>query len=456
MKYWHIWPTETTRLAKLYKRTWGGPLPNFGGLPGAYFYIHDEENFRHILQTKFNNYVKGDMWKKVLGEILGVGIFAVDGERWHVHRKLMSNMFSRNLLRHSAEVTRKKLSELVHVFNKRIDEADDAEDGFDIDLQDVFFRLTIDITTIITFGIDLCSIQRDQQHHFALAFDELSFLCQKRFLDPFFQVKKVLRLTRNENRIRELKNVVDEFAYDVIARKRRLSSHGSPLGPDLLSRFVEHGRQTNEEISDSELRDVVMNVILAGRDTTACALSWLFFELTRKKDVVEKIIEEVELVCGVGENADYSFDTMGKLKYCHCVALETLRLHPSVTNDPRYAVKCDILPDGTKVPAGAGIDLCFYSILRKEDVWGLDALEFKPERFLDEKEPSPFKYPVFHAGPRMCLGRPLALMNMKLAMSILVTSFKFHDQSMHSGEYTWTLVESMKGGFEVRVEKKNK
>ena len=75
LKHWHIWPTETTRLAMLYNRTWGGPLPNFGGLPGAYFYIHEEDNLRHVLQGNFANYAKGDMWVKVLGELLGEGIF---------------------------------------------------------------------------------------------------------------------------------------------------------------------------------------------------------------------------------------------------------------------------------------------------------------------------------------------------------------------------------------------
>jgi hypothetical protein len=79
LQYWHEWPTETTRLAKLFKQTWGGPLPNFGGLPGAYFYIHDADNIQHILSSRFDNYVKGSMWDRVLGEMLGSGIFAVDG-----------------------------------------------------------------------------------------------------------------------------------------------------------------------------------------------------------------------------------------------------------------------------------------------------------------------------------------------------------------------------------------
>ncbi|KAL9185567.1 hypothetical protein ACHAXT_003344 [Thalassiosira profunda] len=442
IKHWHQWPTETTRLAKLYKRTWGGPLPNFGGLPGAYFYIHEERNLRHILKDSFDNYEKGDMWQHCLGEMLGRGIFAVDGEMWVVHRKLMSNMFSRNLLRHSAKVTRDKLFAILESFEER----DCNGRGFDIDLQDVFFRLTIDTTCITTFGIDLGSVNKEEQHAFARAFDELSFLCQKRFLDPLFRLKKTLRLTWRERRIRALKKVIDGFAYEVIANKRRSSEEGSPLGLDLLSRFIEHGKKTNQQFTNTDLRDVIMNVMLAGRDTTASD------EASRGR---REIVDEVESVCGVGEEAEYTYDTMAKLEYTHCVAMEVLRLHPSVTNDPRFAVKDDVLPDGTQIPAGAGMDLCFYAMGRKEDIWGDDALQFRPERFLDGKEPSPFVYPVFNAGPRMCLGKPLALMNMKLGMAILLTSkFQFEDHIGHSGEYLWTLVESMKGGFRVNVRRK--
>lgn len=433
-------------------------MPNYGGLPGCYFYIHDEDNVRHILQSNFDNYGKGDVWIKNLGEMLGVGIFAVDGARWKMHRKLMSNMFSRNLLRHTAVVTRKKLLEVLDIFEKRA-EAAQAEggicDGFSIDIQDVFFRLTIDITSIVTFDVDLHSVGNEKQHDFALAFDELSNLCQKRFLDPLFEIKRVLRLSWRERRIRVLKSIVDDFAYKIIASKRRSAKEGSPLGSDLLSRFIDNAQKTDELILDSELRDVIMNILLAGRDTTACALSWTFYELTRHPDVVDRIIGEVKSICGVGDAAEYTYDTMAKLKYTHCVALEVLRLHPPVTNDPRYAVKGDVLPDGTRIPAGAGFDLCFFSMGRKETIWGDDALQFNPERFLDEREPSPFKYPVFNAGPRMCLGKPLALMNMKLAMAILLTSeFKIVDRIGHSGQYLWTLVESMKGGFEVNVSKK--
>jgi cytochrome P450 len=448
VKNWNEWPSVTAKLCHRYNKTWGGPVPNFGGLPGAYFYIHQEETLKHVL-SDIDTYIKGDIWKRVLGELLGNGIFASDGEQWKVHRKLMSNMFSRNLLRHHAKVTEMKLFQIVRQFQDKIRASSNSP--ISIDVQDLFFRLTFDITALITFGIDLDSVGKEVQHDFPLAFDEISFLCQKRFLDPFFQVKRMLQIGKRERRIKKLKTAIDQYAFTLIQERR---VNHNPISMDILSRYIDYSNKTGHHISNQDLRDVVMNIILAGRDTTACALSWTWYELSRNPHVTKRVIEEVNDICGIPDNADYSYDSMNKLRYTHCVALEVIRLHPPVCQDPRFASRDTVLPDGTAIPSGAGVDMCFFASGRSKSIWGPDALDFDPDRFLNVKEPNAFKFPMFNAGPRMCLGRPLALMNMKLAMSILLPLFDFVDINGHSGEYQWNLVEAMKGGFEVQVSEK--
>jgi cytochrome P450 len=447
VKNWNEWPSVTANLCHKYNKTWGGSVPNFGGLPGAYFYIHQEETLKHVL-SDIDTYIKGNIWKNVLGELLGNGIFVSDGNQWKLHRKLMSNMFSRNLLRHHAKITQMKLFQIVRQFQGKIRS---RSSPFNIDIQDVFFRLTFDITTLVTFGIDLDSVGKEVQHDFPLAFDEISFLCQKRFLDPFFQVKRMLQIGKREKRIKKLKTAIDRYALSLI-QERRVSCN--PVSMDILSRYIDYSCKTGHHISNEDLRDVVMNIILAGRDTTACALSWTWYELSRNPHVAKRVIQEVSDICGLSDNADFSYDTINKLRYTHCVALEVIRLHPPVCQDPRFASRDTELPDGTVIPSGAGVDMCFFASGRSKSIWGPNALDFNPNRFLNEKEPNPFKFPMFNAGPRMCLGRPLALMNMKLAMSILLPLFDFVDVIGHSGEYKWNLVEAMKEGFEIQVSEK--
>ena len=143
-------------------------------------------------------------------------------------------------------------------------------------------------------------------------------------------------------------------------------------------------------------------------------------------------MDEVESICGVGEDAEYSFDNMNKLKYTHRVFLEVLRLYPTVP--------------------GAVISLSYYSMGRSEEIWGKDAHEFNPERFLENREPSSFMFPAFHAGPRVCLGKPLAFMNMKLVLSMLLTSgLDFKDRDGHSGKFKYGLNLTMKDSFPIEI-----
>jgi len=166
----------------------------------------------------------------------------------------------------------------------------------------------------------------------------------------------------------------------------------------------------------------------------------------------------VEEICGpIGNDnnkPDYSYDTICKLKYTNAVAMEVMRLHPPVPVDHKYSINDDVLPDGTFIPAGAIVSWIPIAMGHSEKIWGDDAFKFDPERFVNRKEPSLYQYPVFNAGPRTCLGKPLALMTIKLTLAFLLPRFEFADKLGHSGACNWKMVLSMKDGFLVDVEEK--
>eukprot|EP00558_Chaetoceros_sp_UNC1202_P011269 CAMPEP_0197252568 /NCGR_PEP_ID=MMETSP1429-20130617/61963_1 /TAXON_ID=49237 /ORGANISM="Chaetoceros sp., Strain UNC1202" /LENGTH=275 /DNA_ID=CAMNT_0042714987 /DNA_START=91 /DNA_END=918 /DNA_ORIENTATION=- len=210
--YPHNWPTVMVERSLQYGQSWIMPLPRISyTTPGAFVFVHDEGNIRHVLQNNFNNYIKGDPWI-IFTELLGQGIFVVDDEKWKYHRKLMSTMFSRNLLKSSAKTVGEKFLEVIDVFEKKIAKANEGKDGgddnmnkgVDIDLQDMFFRVTFDSTFETACGMHFDSIQGKCQHDFPIAFDELSLLSNNRFSDPLVHVKKKFQLTRDERRIRQL------------------------------------------------------------------------------------------------------------------------------------------------------------------------------------------------------------------------------------------------------------
>ena len=155
------------------------------------------------------------------------------------------------------------------------------------------------------------------------------------------------------------------------------------------------------------------------------------------------------------DGAEFGYDDVNKLAYAHAVATEALRLHPSVPVDLKVALRGDTLPDGARVPKGATVVYAPYALGRDPRLWD-DPLAFKPERFLRDAgsggafaEPSPWAYPVFNAGPRLCLGKPLAMMEIKLITNLLLRHFDFELATPHAGGYAPTLVLPMSPGLMV-------
>ena len=285
-------------------------------------------------------------------------------------------------------------------------------------------------------------------------------MSHKRFPDPFWKANRLFQSTAAEREIKSEAAIMDDFAYKIISERRRDTDNAEKLGPDLLSRFLDC-KDPKDVPSTKELRDIVMNFLLAGRDTTACALSWTMYELAKNPEVVAKIIAEVDAVCGSSKSdkiseESYSYDKIGELKYTHAVAMEALRLHPSVPVDSKFAVNADTLPDGTFINPGAVISYSPYARGRSEELWGKDALEFKPERMMDEEgnnlEPSQYKYSAFNGGYRICLGKGLALMEIKLTLAVLLQRFDFEGCG-HEGGYQSTLVLPMDPGLDMKVRK---
>lgn len=447
IKHWDKWPYELIRLSQKFGKTFAGGVPNMPGLNGAFFYIIDEANVRHVLSTNFENYEKGLSFRAVYGDFFGVGIFGSDGDQWKVHRRIASNMFSRNLLRRTTEVTLQKLHLVADILKIS------SKNSTNVDIQDIFYRMTFDTTSFTAFGCNMNSLlSLDGVHSFAAAFDEMQFLVHSRILDPLFQVKRFMCLGYRERRIAELKKMLSHEIKNIIYNRQCSEKKNVH---DILGRIINHDK-IKCTLSEDELCDFVMNILIAGRDTTACALSWTFYELTKYPCVVQKIIREVEQVCASIANSlpDYSYDTICKLRYTHAVVMEVLRLHPSVPVNHKYAINDDVLPDGTFIPSGAAVSWLPIAMGHSEKIWGDDALQFNPDRFFNMKEPSPFKYPVFNAGPRTCLGKPLALMTIKLTLAYLLPRFDFVDKFSHSGSCNWKMVLSMKDGFFVDVNEK--
>jgi cytochrome P450 len=178
--------------------------------------------------------------------------------------------------------------------------------------------------------------------------------------------------------------------------------------------------KSGESHSDALLEDLVLNFLIAGRDTTAQAMAWCLWNILQHPEVERRILEEAESVCSEGALA---YEHMAKLDYLQAVISESLRLFPSVPIELKYTLADDTLPNGTFVPRGTTMAYSAYCMGRSAKLWGPDAEQFRPERWLAMQGPvDAYAYPVFHAGPRECLGKRLAMVEMKaLLLRVLRT-----------------------------------
>ena len=192
-----------------------------------------------------------------------------------------------------------------------------------------------------------------------------------------------------------------------------------------------------------------MSFVIAGRDTTAVAMSWVFWELTQHADVCERVVEEIDRVLQ-GESPTYD-DVTNKMPYMQAVIKEALRLHAPIPQDNKTAVRDDVLPDGTHIPAGATVVYRIYVMGRLESIWP-NALKFDPDRWLtSDPAPSAYKYPVFNAGPRLCLGMRLGLTETAMLTAMVLQKYKITMSPGQTGDYLMSVSLVLKGGLKVRA-----
>ncbi|XP_027108366.2 cytochrome P450 86A8-like [Coffea arabica] len=422
----------------------------------------DPKNLEHILKTRFDNYPKGPTWQAVFHDLLGQGIFNSDGDTWLFQRKTAALEFTTRTLR---QAMARWVNRAIKLRFCPILETAQLE-ASPVDLQDLLLRLTFDNICGLAFGRDPQTLAPGlPDNSFASAFDRATEASLQRFIFPevIWKLKKWLRLGMEVSLSRSLV-LVDEYLSSIInARKLELMSQpkdGSHHDDDLLSRFMKK----KESYSDKYLQEVALSFILAGRDTSSVAMSWFFWSLIQNPTIEEIILGELCRVLIETRGDDVStwideplaVEELDRLVYMKAALSETLRLYPSVPEDSKHVVADDVLPDGTFVPAGSSVTYSIYSAGRMKSTWGEDCLEFKPERWLspDGKKfvtHDSFRFVAFNAGPRICLGKDLAYLQMKSVAAALLLRHRITLAPGHKVEQKMSLTLFMKYGLKVNL-----
>lgn len=391
-------------------------------------YTSDTAVVEHILRTNFANYGKGASNYDKTSDLFGDGIFTVDGDKWKQQRKIASYDFSTRALRDfSGGVFNRDAAKLAHIVSGN------AAAKQPMDFQALLMKATMDSIFTIAFGLDLDTLSgSDEGSRFAAALDDASEFTLLRFVNAFWKVSRFLNVGA-EAALRHRIEVVDEFMYKRIrARADEMSdggkAHDTGSKDDLLSRFI----QATGEVDYKYLRDMILNIVMAGKDTTAGALAWFLYMMCKHPEVQEKISKEAadagEATSSIDDfSRSLTDEALNKMHYLHAALTETLRLYPSLPLDNKECFSDDVLPNGFSVGKGDIVFYAPYAMGRMERLWGEDAIVFRPERWLDERgvflPESPFKFTAFQAGPRICLGKEFAYRQMKIFAAVLLRFF---------------------------------
>ncbi|KAJ6355987.1 hypothetical protein OIU78_004167 [Salix suchowensis] len=426
----------------------------------------DPSNVAYMLKTNFKNFPKGKYFRDRFRDLLGDGIFNADDELWREHRQVVkAEMHSSRFIEHSLQTMQDLLHQKLLKLTEKL-----VKSGDSFDLQEMLLRFTFDNICTAAFGVDPGCLALDfPEVPFAKAFEKATELTLFRFLVPPFIWKPMKFFGIGyEKALKEAVGIVHDFAEKTVKSRRDeawIRKHGSLCSQsDLLSRLIEieytGGQGKKLRFPDKYFRDLCVNFILAGRDTTSVALAWFFWLVNSNPEVENKILREINDILSLRDETRteneiiFTMEELNKMVYLHAALSESLRLYPSVPIEVKEVAEDDVLPDGSIVKKGARVFYCIFAMGRMDSIWGENCLEFVPERWIRDGKfvaENQFKYAVFNAGPRLCLGKKFAYMQMKMVAASVLLRYSVKVVEGHDASPKMTTTLYMKNGLPVNL-----
>jgi cytochrome P450 len=386
----------------------------------------DPELIKTVLATNFKDWSIG-IRRKAMFPVLGNAIFSVEGDQWTHSRAMLRPQFARDSIANVADLER-HVTRLINVFR-----------GYGIqsfDCQKYFFQFTLDSASDFLFGESTNSLSvQDDKSESEDTGESFNVLTQQgENAESFAQAFKVaFTFTAIRLRLQQfywLLRPSNKKYRDSIDTVHRLVD-------GYVERALENKEDTDRYIISNQLvkvcddkkyiRDQLLGILLAGRNTTAAVLAWIMYESARRPEIWNKMRQEVTDTFSDGP---VTSDELRKCVYVRSVINEALRVYPSVPMNQRVAVRDTFLPTGggpdgslpLYCPRGTKVAYSVFALHMREDFYGSDSHIFRPERW-NEGVGKGWQYLPFNGGPRICLGQQFALMEASYTLVRLVQEF---------------------------------
>jgi cytochrome P450 len=384
--------------------------------------VANAEVAHDILVKKASSFYKDPGYRDQQGGIamvLGRGLITSDGAHWREHRKLVAPAFHAQRIHAYAETMVDATQKLMQTW----------EDGAQRDVSHDMMVLTLRIVAKTLFSTeveaDINLINRVIEQFQRIAVEQLF---------PSWLPTPSRIITR------QVTHKLNQRIYEMIAQRR---ANGGDNG-DLMAMLLLSTDEDGNRLSDLDVRDEAVTLILAGHETTSNTLSWTFKLLAEHPEVEARLHAELDAVLGgrVPTLAD-----LRQLTYTNMVLREAMRLYPAAWVIGRQALE-DVEIQGEVIPKGAILNIYTYFIQRNEKYWD-NPTRFDPERFSPENEGriNKWAYIPFSTGPRVCVGNSFAMMEAQLLLATIASRFQLSLPTGHSVELNPLVTLNPKGGL---------
>jgi cytochrome P450 len=386
-----------------------GDAVHFRTGPFRLFLFFHPDQVRELLVTQSKSFTRVARVMETFAQWNGDSILIVEGEKWVRQRRLVQPAFQP---RRFAEYGRSIVTitnELTESWQTALD-----RDGFvEIDTNQVMTALTLQVICRVLFDVDAT---RDAQD-IAQAVAILSEVA-------FYEMQAPIRFpnwwpTAFHRRKREAMKTLDDFVWKIIRERRAENNDHGDLLSMLLAAVDEEG--DGGSLDDRQVRNESMTLMLAGHDTTAAALDWVWYSLARYPEIAAKCQAETDEVLS---GRDPVATDVPRLKFIEATIKEALRIYPPAIGVFLRQATEDVVVGGYSIPRGSLVGLSSF-VTHRDPRWFPDPLRFDPDRFLPPNvdQIHAGAYFPFGMGPRVCIGQSFAMTEMILIVSSILQKF---------------------------------